>query len=185
MKLVVGLGNPGKTYEKTRHNVGFMVINALHERLREDGINEWELSKKFNAEISGCTIRNEKIILAKPMTFMNASGQAVQLIAHFYQIPPKDILIIHDDKDIPLGTVKTQTDRGHAGHNGVRSIIEHTGSQEMTRMRIGIASANKKKMEDIAAFVLNKFGLLERKQVEEMIAAGVEELYRTITASRL
>lgn len=180
MKLIIGLGNPGKKYARTRHNLGFMVLDALHESLKSYGINDWELSKKFNAEVSGCTVHNEKIIIAKPMTFMNDSGQAVQLLMRYYKIPPRDLLVVHDDKDILLGTLKVQTDRGHAGHNGVRSIMEHIGAQDFTRIRLGIANENVKKTGDTADFVLSKFGLLERKKVAEVIEKSVKEIMKRI-----
>jgi PTH1 family peptidyl-tRNA hydrolase len=180
MKLVVGLGNPGKQYEKTRHNVGFMIMDALQETLREYDISEWQLSKKFNAEISGCTVKGEKIILAKPMTFMNASGQSVQLVASFYKISARDIVVAHDDKDIPIGTVKVQTDRGAGGHNGIQSIIDHIGTKQFTRVRAGIASQHKKKMQDTAKFVLGKFGLFEKKLLDQTIQQSVDELSRML-----
>jgi PTH1 family peptidyl-tRNA hydrolase len=175
-KLIVGLGNPGKQYEKTRHNVGFMILDALHTHLKSEGINNWELSKKFNAEISGCTIRGEKIILAKPLTFMNRSGETVGLIGQFYKLTHKDLIVVHDDKDIPLGEIKIQQDRGHAGHNGIKSIMEILGTKDFVRVRIGIASENKKKMEDTASFVLKKFGVFEKKKLELMIGKAVEEI---------
>ena len=146
MKLVVGLGNPGKKYEKTRHNVGFIVLDSLKKDLTKYDIGNWELSKKFNAEICGCTINGEKIILAKPMTYMNHSGQSVQLLAHFYKITPEDIVVAHDDKDLNLGIVKNQINRGHAGHNGIKSIIEHIKTQNFHRIRVGIASTNATKI---------------------------------------
>ncbi len=169
MKLIVGLGNPGKQYEKTRHNIGFMVLDALHARLQSADISEWELSKKFNANIAGCVISGEKIFLAKPTTFMNHSGEAVGLIAHYYHILPKDIIVIQDEKDIPLGEIKVQEKRGDAGHNGIKSITEHIGTNAYTRIRIGIASKNIKKMEDTSSFVLGKFGILERPIVDTLI----------------
>jgi len=184
MKLIVGLGNPGKKYARTRHNIGFMTVDALHEALKEYGSNNWELSKKFNAAVSGCTVHNEKIVLAKPMTFMNDSGQAVQLLMRYYKIPARDLIVTHDDKDLPLGTIKAQTDRGHAGHNGVRSIIEHLGSQNFTRVRVGIASEKAKEISDVADFVLSKFGLWERKKVAEVIRRAVAEIKIQITSSR-
>ena len=180
MKLIVGLGNPGKKYEKTRHNVGFMVLDCLKNELEKYGIKSWELSKKFNAEICGCTINNEKVVLVKPMTFMNQSGQAVQLIAHFYKLAPQDIIVVHDDKDLNLGQLKIQTDRGHAGHNGVKSIIDSIKSQNFYRIRIGIASTNENKMKDIAKFVLHKFSLFEKKKLEEMIAKAKNEILKLL-----
>lgn len=168
MKLIVGLGNPGKQYEKTRHNVGFMVLNALHD--------QWELSKKFNAEVGEYSVKKEKIIFGKPMTYMNDSGEAVQLIAHFYKIKPKDIIVVHDDKDLPLGDIKVQSNRGDAGHNGVKSIVEHVNSNDFTRVRVGIASENEKKMADTSEFVLSKFGLFEKSKLKESITAAVQKI---------
>lgn len=182
MHLIVGLGNPGKRYEKTRHNVGFMAVDLLHRSLDNAGVSAWELSSKFNAAIAGGTVNGTKIILAKPMTFMNSSGEAVQLIAHYYKIPAKDIIVVHDDKDLQLGEYKIQKNRGHAGHNGVRSITELIGSADYTRVRIGIASANNKKMTDVPAFVLEKFGLLERKKIQTILEKTITELKTLIGA---
>lgn len=181
MKLIVGLGNPGKKYEKTRHNVGFMVIDDLHKQLLSFGINEWELSKKFNAYISGCNINDEKVILAKPMTYMNRSGEAVQNIGHFYKLNQKDIIVVHDDKDILLGELKIQENRGPAGHNGIKSIIEFIGSQDFLRVRIGIASENKNKMKDIPKFVLNKFGILEKNKLKISIEDAIGKIMGMIS----
>lgn len=178
MKLIVGLGNPGKKYEKTRHNAGFIALDRLHQALKQYNISEWELSKKFNSQVCDCTINGEKIILAKPMTFMNSSGQAVQLITQYYKILPENIIIIHDDKDIKLGELKIQKDRGHAGHNGIRSIIDHIGSQNFTRIRIGIASENEKKMLDVPNFVLGKFGIFEKGKLENSIKKTLEEILK-------
>lgn len=181
MKLIVGLGNPGKQYEKTRHNVGFMVLDALQKELGEYKINKWETSKKFNAEICGVTVsHNDKVILAKPLTFMNDSGVAVQLIAHFYQLSHRDVIVVHDDKDILLGEIKVQTDRSSAGHNGVQSIIEHIGTQDFTRVRVGIKREGERGMRDTAKFVLSKFGLFERKKVDDVIKRSVEEIKKLI-----
>jgi peptidyl-tRNA hydrolase, PTH1 family len=176
MKLIVGLGNPGKRYQKTRHNVGFMVLDALRAHFKYDDISDWEVSKKFNAAIAGCTVKGEKIILAKPMTFMNHSGQAVGLVAHYYKIPIKDIIVVHDDKDLPLGRMKVDTGRGHAGHNGVRSIMELLQKKDLCRVRVGIAHRNEKRMGDTAKFVLGKFGLLEKKQLDKAVASAKNEI---------
>lgn len=173
MKLIVGLGNPGKQYEKTRHNVGFLLLDEflhLHKGVK------WELSKKFNAEIAEITEDGQKILLLKPMTFMNQSGESVGLVSHYYKISPKDILVIHDDKDILLGELKVQTDRGHAGHNGVRSLIEHLNTQEFKRIRIGVKSENEKKMVDTAKFVLGKFGILEKRKLNLIFENVLKEI---------
>lgn len=163
MKLVVGLGNPGKKYEKTRHNAGFILVDMLHD---EYDFTSWSLSKKFNAEISEGTIADEKILLVKPMTFMNNSGQSVGLILKYYSLSNSDILVIHDEKDIVLGNTKIQTDRGHAGHNGIRSIIEHLGTKDFSRIRVGIAPEDTTRMKDTADYVLGKFGLFERRTLK-------------------
>jgi PTH1 family peptidyl-tRNA hydrolase len=180
MKLVVGLGNPGKKYEKTRHNIGFMAIDALHAQLEEHNVSEWSLSKKFNAEVSGCTINNEKIILAKPMTFMNDSGHAVALIVQFYKMHPSEIIILHDDKDLPLGAIRSHEDRGHAGHNGVKSIIECMGTQDFRRIRIGIANEKKQAKKDTAEFVLGKFSILERSLLKKCISEAADTALKLI-----
>lgn len=180
MKLIIGLGNPGKKYEKTRHNIGFLVLDELHEQLEKYTVNEWTLSKKFNALVSGCTMGSEKVILAKPMTYMNASGQAVQLLGHFYKATLDDLIVVHDDKDLPLGEIRIQRDRGSAGHNGIKSIIDCLKSQNFVRVRIGIAAENEKKMTDVPKFVLGKFGLTERGKVKEIIRQSVEEIRKLI-----
>lgn len=181
MKLIVGLGNPGKQYEKTRHNAGFMALDSLWKKLKESNeAADWCLSKKFNAKISEARIGENKIILAKPMTFMNDSGQAAQIIMRYYQIETKDLIVAHDDKDLPLGVVKTQTDRGHAGHNGVSSIMDCIGTQYFSRVRIGIAPKNPKKMSDVSKFVLHKFGLFEKKDLHKALDEATENLLKFI-----
>ncbi|MFA7653768.1 MAG: aminoacyl-tRNA hydrolase [Candidatus Magasanikbacteria bacterium] len=161
MKLIVGLGNPGKKYEKTRHNAGFLVLDKLinNEQLT---INQ---TKKLRSEVA----KNKNFILAKPQTFMNESGLAVQALVNFYKIKPEDIIVIHDDKDIPLGEYKIQTNRGPAGHNGIKSIIEHLGTQNFRRVRVGIATPEMDKYEDKANFVLEKFSKEELKILNEVM----------------
>jgi len=180
MKLVVGLGNPGKKYERTRHNVGFLVLDTLHEKLKSEGISQWDNSKKFSAEIAGCTYKNEKIVLAKPQTYMNDSGLAVRQIAHFYKLTVRDLIVVHDDKDILLGEIKIQKDRGSAGHNGVKSLIEHLGTQDFVRIRVGVRSSNEKKMQDTAKFVLGKFGIFEKKTLNEILTQSAEKILNLI-----
>lgn len=181
MKLIVGLGNPGKQYAKTRHNIGFMVLDEFKKATATEAQwSTWEVSKKCNAEISKGTFGNNSIILMKPLTYMNASGIAVQLAVSFYKISRSSIIVVHDDKDIPLGEIKTQTDRGPAGHNGVISIITELGTQNFTRLRVGIASADSKKMTNIPNFVLKKFSLLERRSVNQTIDDAVSALKKLL-----
>ncbi|HAZ29061.1 MAG TPA: aminoacyl-tRNA hydrolase [Candidatus Magasanikbacteria bacterium] len=176
MKAIIGLGNPGKAYEKTRHNVGFMVLDTLITSASWSSFPDWSLSKKYNALVSEGTKEGEKILCAKPMTFMNASGQSVQLIAHFYHLSLDDILVVHDDKDLLLGEVKMQKDRGDAGHNGVRSIMDLLGTKNFTRVRVGVHPADNKKMTDTAAFVLRKFAFSERTIVKNAIQKSITHI---------
>jgi peptidyl-tRNA hydrolase, PTH1 family len=176
MYLIVGLGNPGKKYEHTRHNVGFMVLDRLRERHIRFEFPDWREDKKFQADITGSLLHNQKIILAKPTTFMNNSGEAVRNIASYYQIPSDKIIIVHDDKDINLGEVRVQKDRGDAGHNGVRSIFKYIDKTDSVRIRVGIKNKKEKKMADISKFVLGKFGLFERKTLDQSIDIAVEKI---------
>ncbi|MEK7213460.1 MAG: aminoacyl-tRNA hydrolase [Patescibacteria group bacterium] len=174
MKLIVGLGNPGKKYAATRHNVGFLVVNKLALAL---GLPEFKMDKKFKAEISPGASKN-KIVIAKPQTFMNESGGAVRALADFYKIKPSEIIVIHDDKDIPIGEYKVQTNRGPAGHNGVISLISHLGTQNFTRARVGIKPA--KEIKDTADFVLAKFTKEEQKALEEVIDKVITDIKKIL-----
>lgn len=177
MKLIVGLGNPGKQYIRTRHNVGFIALDVLKARLEKNyDVSDWELSKKFNAEICGTTIGSQKVLLLKPMTFMNASGQSVQMTAAYYKVLPEDIIVVHDDKDLQFGEVRYQFDRGDAGHNGVKSISELLNTKGFGRVRIGIAPEDKKKMKDTPTFVLSNFTLLERSKLKTILLNTSEHI---------
>jgi len=165
MRLIIGLGNPGKEYAKTRHNVGFMVVDVLAKQLGAD----FKFQKKLQAEIAIVKDGKEEIILVKPQTFMNLSGESVRAVMDFYKIKTKDIVVVHDDKDILFGEVKYQTDRSAAGHNGIKSLIEHLGTQNFSRVRIGVAWEDKEKMGDTANFVLMKFTKTELESLEGII----------------
>ncbi|GAA0609058.1 aminoacyl-tRNA hydrolase [Virgibacillus siamensis] len=133
MKCIVGLGNPGRKFKKTRHNIGFMVIDELVER------HDWKLkTDKFHGKSVVEHIHGDKVVLLKPQTYMNLSGQSIRPLMDFYQIDPTDILVIYDDMDLPTGKIRLRQKGGHGGHNGVRSTIEHVGSKEFKRLRIGI-----------------------------------------------
>src|SRR5689334_19392192 len=142
MKLIIGLGNPGKQYENTRHNAGFIILDEIRKAL---DFPEFKFDNKFDAEISTGDYKLEaisyKLILAKPQSFMNLSGQAVKKIMDFYKIPVENIAVIHDDLDIELGKYKLSDDASAAGHNGVQSIIDHLGTQKFRRIRVGIEGA--------------------------------------------
>lgn len=133
MKIIVGLGNPGNEYAKTRHNVGFMLIDALADNLN---ITLWK--DKFNAQIAEGRIGTEKILLVKPQTYMNNSGEAVGPLMRWYKLEPEDIIVAHDDMDIPAGTVRIRKKGSSGGHNGIKSLIAHLGSENFARIRLGI-----------------------------------------------
>jgi len=165
MKLIIGLGNPTKQYENTRHNAGFLLL----DKIREDfSFPEFQANKKFDAEISEGNIDGEKIILSKPQTFMNLSGESVRKLLDFYKLSPADIVVIHDDLDIKIGTFRIATDSSSAGHNGVQNIIDLLGTQQFKRLRIGIGAET---TEDPACrigahdFVLGKFSDEEIKKI--------------------
>ena len=176
MKLIIGLGNPGKQYEKTRHNAGFIILDALREKW---DFSEFQFSKKFNTEISEGSVDGSKMILAKPQSFMNRSGQVVRTIMDFYKLTPEDIVVIHDDLDIDLGTFKVSIDASAGGHNGVQSIVEALGTQQLKRIRIGIEGTERKKSRTMPgeAFVLQNFSDEELQQVlsiTEEVAKNIE-----------
>ena len=168
MKLIVGLGNYGPEYEKTRHNYGFMVVDEI---ARKHNFPDFKLSKEHNALIS---IEND-VILAKPQTYMNNSGQAVKSIASYYKTEPKDILVIHDDADIDLGEIKEAENQGSAGHKGVQSIIDELKTNEFKRIRLGINSEDPSfKGKELEAVVLKNFSSDEQPIVEETIKRAAE-----------
>ena len=175
MLLIVGLGNPGKKYEKTRHNIGFQVVEAFSEKNNFPG---FRISKKFKSEISEGFLNKRKIILAKPQTFMNLSGKGAKLLIAFYELPITNLWVIHDDIDLPLGKIKIVKNRGAAGHRGVESIIKEFGAKNFVRFRIGIkpVSNEQRTMNNVEKFVLEKFNKKEEKTVKEAIKKTVEAI---------
>jgi len=171
MKLIIGLGNPGEEYKKTRHNAGFLAVDDIASKLQA---TSYKLQANFNAEISERIINNEKVILAKPQTFMNNSGQAVKAIVDYYKINLENIIVIHDDLDIPLGEYKISKNKNSGGHKGVQSIIDYLGTKDFLRIRIGIMIENKKTPTE--KFVLERFNKDEMEIVEEVIREIVEEI---------
>jgi PTH1 family peptidyl-tRNA hydrolase len=134
IKLIVGLGNPGQQYEKTRHNAGFLFLDELASELGA----RWIKELRFNGFVTECSLASQKILLLKPDTFMNRSGYSVGLAARYYKFEPGQILVVHDELDFAPGMVKLKKNGGHAGHNGLKDIIAHLGSAEFYRLRIGI-----------------------------------------------
>jgi PTH1 family peptidyl-tRNA hydrolase len=150
MKLIIGLGNPGKEYENTRHNVGFMVLNYF------PGNNDWH--EKFNALYHDEIINNEKVVFIKPLTFMNLSGDAVIKYINYYNINTDDILVIQDDIDLSVGKYRLKYKSSCGGHNGMRSIINNLGTESIPRLKVGISRENKIDTKD---YVLGKFNKSE------------------------
>ncbi|NJA05775.1 MULTISPECIES: aminoacyl-tRNA hydrolase [Methylomonas] len=134
IKVLVGLGNPGRQYEKTRHNVGFLFLD--HLLLGSGG--RWRNVSGFEAEIGELVIGNKMLVLVKPQTFMNRSGSSVTKVLKYYKFAREAMLVAHDDLELPMGVVKTKQGGGHSGHNGLRDIIAHLGSNEFARLRFGI-----------------------------------------------
>lgn len=186
MYLIVGLGNPGKQYEKTRHNAGFL---ALDEFAKIWQCGPWRLDKKSNSLVTECllspikvSLNREKVVLTKPQTLMNNSGKAVASLVRlsFRKLSltkelAEKLIVVHDDIDIPLGKIKVSTSRGSAGHKGVESIIQSLGTKNFTRIRIGIQQ-KKGKPENVEDFVLQKFKKDELPLVQSAIGQATESL---------
>ena len=167
MKVVIGLGNPGKKYEKTRHNIGFIAIDNLRKKLNVNDERE-----KFQALVSEKNIDGEKVIFLKPQTFMNLSGNSVIEIVNFYKLDPKkDIIVIYDDMDLSFGDIRIREKGSSGGHNGIKSIISHIG-EEFIRIKCGIGAKEK----DAVEHVLGEFSQTEQKDLEEIL----EKIYNCV-----
>ncbi len=133
MKIIAGLGNPGTEYAKTRHNAGFMLMDALAEKLGEDSWRE-----KYDALVLESRIGAEKVLLVKPLTYMNESGRAIGALMNWYKLETEDLIVAHDDMDIPVGTIRIRKKGSAGGHNGIKSILTHVEDENFARIRIGI-----------------------------------------------
>lgn len=166
MKLVVGLGNPGDQYEKTRHNVGFMALDQIAKKNRVQ-IN----LQKFNSLYTIFEKNNEKILLLKPCTYMNLSGEAVHAFVKYYKIEVQDILVIHDDLDLDLGKIKLKYKGSSGGHNGLKNIELHLHTQEYKRLKIGIS---KNITSDTKDYVLGNFSLNEKEKLNSVLCTVID-----------
>jgi PTH1 family peptidyl-tRNA hydrolase len=162
LRLVVGLGNPGKPYAATRHNIGFMVLEAVAERF-DIALNR----NKFDAILGRGTIEGCAVILAEPQAYMNRSGLPVQQLAHYYRILCEDVLVIHDDIDLTFGRLKIKEKGGHGGHKGVRSLIDALGGNEFVRLRIGVGRSETK--DGVVDHVLGRFNAREQSVLPDVI----------------
>jgi PTH1 family peptidyl-tRNA hydrolase len=166
MKVVVGLGNPGSRYAGTRHNVGFAVVDALAEA---PGAGRFQ--SRFQADVAELVEGGEKVLLVKPQTFMNLSGQSMRQLVDFYQLPPEDLLVVCDDFNLPLGKLRFRARGTHGGHNGLRDIQNHLGSTQYSRLRIGVGEPEE---EEAVGHVLGRFRPSERPVIEEALQTAVQ-----------
>ncbi|MGC4962429.1 aminoacyl-tRNA hydrolase [Gordonia sp. DT218] len=167
MKLIVGLGNPGPKYEKTRHNIGAMVADGLVASAGE----RWKLHKKSGAQVAPLTVAGHQALVAKPRVYMNEAGRQIGPLAKFYSVPPGDLIVLHDELDIDVGLVRLKQGGGEGGHNGLRSVSQSIGSRDYLRVRLGIGRPPGR--QDPADFVLKPFPSAARDDVELLIAHGI------------
>ncbi len=163
--LIVGLGNPGDEYDSTRHNIGFACLDTFASK---NQFEPWMHKKDLKCHIAQATMNDSRIILCKPQTFMNLSGEAVQAAAHFYKIQLENIIVVHDEVDIEFGQIRLRTGGSSAGHNGVKSVSNQLGSEDYGRVRIGIGPKVPKQI-DSADFVLQKFSDKEQVALPKLV----------------
>lgn len=188
MKLIVGLGNPGKKYERSRHNIGFMVADELLRELTPAKKTKWKMDKKSNSSFS---IINSSLILAKPQTMVNASGVAVKKLVERFQVEPSKVWVVHDEIDLPLGKIKIVEGRGSGGHRGIQSIIRELGTDDFVRFRLGVGHPVREdkwyvsggslvdknvKRQEVVRYVLEGFGGKDAVEAGEMIDKAVEAI---------
>jgi PTH1 family peptidyl-tRNA hydrolase len=167
MKLIVGLGNPGKQYEQTRHNIGFEVIDTLSGKLAIP-LNQ----SKFKGLYGMGFYNGEKVILLKPLTYMNLSGESIRAVMDYYDIDVEDLLVIYDDLDLPVGKIRLRQKGSPGGHNGIKSTVAHLGTQEFNRIRIGIDRP--KTGMSVPDYVLGRFHPEDRAPMEEAVKKSAE-----------
>lgn len=185
MKLIIGLGNPGEKYDNSRHNLGFITLDHLLQKLEKAKDTYWQPASakasarqgKFKALIHETEIDGEKVILMKPTTFMNDSGIAVAAYVSYFKIDPNDIYLVHDELDIPLGKIRIRFGGGGGGHNGVASIIEHLGTDKFLRVRMGIGHAARQHTSlDSSDYVLGAFETHEKGKVKSMVNQAIKDI---------
>lgn len=182
MILIVGLGNPGDQYKKTRHNAGFMILDKIKESF---GFPEFELSKKHNGLVAQGVIFGREVILLKPQTFMNESGRSVKAIAKYFKLKPEDIYVVQDEADVDLGKIKVSFGTTSAGHKGAQSIIDEMGTNKFTRFRVGIDSKDPAyekavKKDGLENVVLKNFTVDEEITFEEASEKAVDLIISAI-----
>lgn len=170
MKLIVGLGNPGREYERNRHNIGFLVVERLCERLRTS-----LTSDKFDGRMGQVDVKGERVYLIEPQTFMNLSGRSAAAAARFYKVEPADVLVIHDELDMPFGRLQLKNGGGSGGHNGLKSCTESFGTEAYGRLRFGIDKPQGPNAKDrVSGHVLSDFRGEEEKALPDLIDRAAE-----------
>jgi PTH1 family peptidyl-tRNA hydrolase len=180
MKLIVGLGNPGPKYQMTRHNIGFLFIDALVEVY--DGQRRFK--NEFKAETQKVQIAGQPVLVCKPQTFMNNSGEAVQPLMGFYGIEPRDLIVVHDEVDVPFGELRFQIKRGHGGHNGIRNIHQLLGTDDYARLRLGVGrppvfvndEGVRRAQQEVHEWVLSPFSKAEQARMHEVLELAMDGL---------
>lgn len=194
MKLIVGLGNPGEKYINTRHNLGFQIVEHFLKDFQNAKNTLWEKTPKFKSEISQIEWQPkhgelEKVILAKPQTYMNNSGMAVRLISDFYKLNPSDIWVVHDDIDLPIGYMKVRFGGASAGHHGVESVMENLATDKFWRFRMGIGQPRTRdeaadyQMKNAEDYVLGSFTGQERGKLKDLIKKGTQAIETSLEDS--
>jgi len=173
--LIVGLGNPGAGYKKTRHNAGFLLVEELAARWQAD----WKNERRFHARLARAECQEHAVLLCQPQTFMNASGEAVGALMKFYRLPRTRLLVVVDDADLPLGGIRLRPGGSSGGHHGLESIEQHLGSREFARLRLGIG--RREGAREITDYVLSRFDRAEAALMEKVFdrAAGQAECWLT------
>ena len=175
--LIVGLGNPGADYKKTRHNAGFLLADYLARRWQA----AWELEKKFNSRIARGAVLGSKVLLGQPQTYMNLSGEAVRALVDYYRIPRSRVLLLVDDADLPLGEIRLRGKGSSGGHHGLESIEHQLGSRDYARLRLGIGRQSSEERQ-IKDYVLGRFTAAEFKFLECVLARAAEQVDCWLTA---
>jgi PTH1 family peptidyl-tRNA hydrolase len=170
LHLIVGLGNPGAEYAKTRHNAGFLLVERLATKWKCDWANE----RRFRARIAKAVRNGKKILLCEPQTFMNLSGETVGALKNFYQLPMGQLMVTVDDADLPFGTVRLRTGGSSGGHHGLESIEQHVASREYARLKIGIG--RKDSLREITGHVLGRFDPAENELLEKVLERAVDQV---------
>ena len=170
LHLIVGLGNPGGEYARTRHNAGFQLAEELARRWQAS----WALEKKFDARLARAERAGDKVLLCEPLSFMNASGEVVRSVVDYFQAPPARVLVAVDDADLPLGEIRLRGQGGSGGHHGLESILQHLGSREFARLRMGIGRASDGRRE-IAGYVLGRFSRAEADLFEKVLTRAADQ----------